>query len=193
MNTADNFILYRRIYRMRKQKFKPTAIATALGIPIATVYKVLRQFGHHEQELHPHGKAMHHKSDTAYIVPLDRPQYLVLDLGGQLTFRHMKPLKEEFQKVVDSSDTRPVALRLAEVEAADSSGIGLMMNFHMQMQKKGRTVLLLDPNKNIDSVLRQLSIYNTLPVFGTELALEEKIKDFLPKADDRSRRGRIKF
>lgn len=188
MNT-DEFVLYRRIYRMRKQKFKPTAIAAVLGIPMATVYRVLKQFSHHEDSAH--GKNPGQKeAEAAYVVPMERPHYLVLDLGGQFIVRYVKPLREEFQKVVDSTDKRPVALRLTAVQTADSSGIGLLMNFHAQMQKKNRPVVLLDPSKTMDALLRQLSIYNTVPVFGTEIALEEKIKDLMPKADDRSRRVR---
>lgn len=189
MNT-DDFILYRRIYRMRKQKFKPTAIAAALSIPIATVYKVLKQFNQHGEA--GHGKSSEKSGqEAAYMVPMERPDYLVLDLGGQFVVRHIKSLREEFQKIADAPDQRLVALRLAEVQTADSSGIGLLMNFHAQMQKKNRPVVLLDPSKSMDALLRQLSIYSTLPVFGTELALQEKLKDLMPKADPR--RARMKF
>ncbi len=188
MNT-DEFILYRRIYRMRKQMFKPTAIAAALRIPMATVYKVLKQFSHHDEGVQSKGQGPD-GMEAAYVVPMDRPNYLVLDLGGQFIVRYIKPLREEFQKIVDAADTRLVALRLAEVQTADSSGIGLLMNFHAQMQKKNRPVVLLDPSKTMDALLRQLSIYNTLPVFGTELAIEEKLKELMPKTDDRNRRAR---
>ena len=51
-------------------------------------------------------------------------------------------------------------------------------------------MVLLDPSKTMDALLRQLSIYNTLPVFGTELAIEEKLKELMPKTDDRNRRAR---
>lgn len=187
---SDKFQLYRRIYRMRRQRFKPAEIATALELPIGTILKVIGQFENREFAAPTNVKSGAKKSDAAYIIPVERNQYLILDIGGPLTYKHIRPIRDEFQKILRREEKRATALRLADTNGVDSSAVGAIVSFNTDMTRKGARVLLLDPSREIDRLFKQLNIYERIPVFGTETALEQWVRDF-QASEDKGKRGRL--
>jgi anti-anti-sigma regulatory factor len=194
MNEDQQYVLYRRIYRMRKKKFKPAEIATVLDLPIGTVQKILNQLD--ENGVSPGletEKATQVKTESnAYVIPVLRKEYHILDLGGVFTFQFLKTLRAEFEEVLKSKDSWPVAIKMNDAVSVDSSIVGLIMNFAKEMKSIGRTVVFLDPSKPVDNLFKQLNLYEKIPVYGTELVLQEKIKELnLHSSEEKKRRGRF--
>lgn len=175
---------------MKKQNFKDTEIATALDLPVGTIHKILKQLQNKKsiEDVVEENVVAASDTETVYIIPIERNKYIIIDISGSLIIKHLKSFKEELHKILESGDIRPVALRLTEINRIDSSAVGVIVNFNKNMLKKGRKVFFLDPSTEIDPILRQLNIYETIPVVGTELILEQKLKEFF---DERSRKSRL--
>ena len=185
MKQQDNSALYHRIYRLNKRDFRPAQIAAALDIPLGTVIKVLKQLEQSKMEVSGHGT--HHKhehGEAVYIVVSDRKLYIMLDIGGSLVLDSLKAFREELQKTLESTDMRPVVLRLTDVRIADSSAIGTITNFHKNMVKKNRKVAFLDPSREVDAIFKELNMYKIIPVYGTEMAL---MQEFVNVAEEKKR------
>jgi anti-anti-sigma factor len=192
MKEQDKTLLYRRIYRLDRRNFKPAQISTALDLPVGTVIKVLKHLKQQNGEIPEDTIAVPDKLNEPFsILTSDRKTYLILDIGGDLIAKNLVPFREELQKALKSDDVRPVALRLSDVENADSTAIGAIANFNKSMIEKNRRMVFLDPSEKIDRLFKQLNMYSAIPVFGTEMAVEKALTS---SGDDKVKRGRfLKF
>lgn len=176
----DNLLLYRRVYRLHKRNFKPVEIATILELPVSTVNQVVNHLLNRDKnriDTPESIAASSMGSDIVEIITMQRKGYLVVDIGGNLVLQKLKPLRDEFTRLLEQDDNPVVALRLYDVTLIDSSAIGLMVNFSKKMEKNNRKVMFLDPSESVESIIRELNINTVIPIMGTELALERHLEE----------------
>jgi len=175
--------MYHRLYRLAKREVDPRLIAAALNIPLRTVHTVLERMKQpkgddtvkNTTELPHHSHKQKAEDETGFLDIYFYPKirYAILQLVGVVSQQTCDMLGKEFKRIFSSS-WKAVALRLTDVTKLDKNGSILITQFYLDMEKHGRYIALLDPAPEIDPALREYGIEDTVPVFGTERAFEEK-------------------
>jgi len=168
--------MYRRIYRLIKRQIDPRVIANTLNIPLRTVESIIHRYGKTSAEdLALDVEA--DSDDTAQNGFLDiynypKTRYSIIQIVGTLTKEYIDQFHDELEKT-STTAIKALAIRMSDVSNIDSAGAGILLKYFERFQTYGKYFALLDPPPELETLLSNLKIADTIPIFGTERAFEE--------------------
>ena len=169
------------MYWYAKRNVDPARIAAALNLPIKTVQHLIDILG---EEKKPDG-AKHLKKQLPFaaeassaddfldLFAFTKTRYTVVDISGSIVKQYLPKLRELLLKV-GIADRKPFALKMTDVALIDESGIAAIKTLYTGFKHQGRYCAILDPSPAVESVIKQHGLDTIIPIFGTEIAFEEK-------------------
>ncbi len=163
--------IYRRLYRLIKRGVEPRRIAATLELPIKTVQNIIFRL---EQGWNGSDSGSHEDHDDyldAYL--LTKTRHTVLQLVGKAVSSTLNSLQTEIAKL-ENCNSRAMAIKISDVTQIDEPASKELIEFKKRMDQAGRYVALLDPPQELEPALLELKLEESIPVFGTETAFEER-------------------
>ncbi len=178
--------LYHRIYWYAKRNVDPRVIAHTLKIPLKTVEHLIERLSSPDSPKKvSKGESVEAPSrplpssiaaptrDFLDIFAFAKTRWTVIDISGMVTKANIEKLHMELEKLL-GSDWKTVALRMADVKDIDKDGFAALKTFHESFVAMRRYAAILDPSPEVDRFLAARDPDFTIPVFGTEIAFEER-------------------
>ncbi len=167
--------MYHRIYRMIKRKVDPQYIAATLNLPLKMINNIV--FRIKQGEFSDPSALIAKQEDHSVVDFLDvylyaKTRYAIIQLVGALSKPHIYLVENELDKSIAAS-WKAVALRLTDVHAIDSDSCNFILSSFQKYQTAGRYLALLDPSPEIEPILSEHNMEDSVPIFGTERAFEE--------------------
>lgn len=170
--------IYHRIYRMAAKRIPSDQIAFTLDLPINVIKNIVDRFfqpsietpNNDEKKVPKEYKSEKQSYLDIYI--LQRLRFSIIDLNGMVTEDHITHLQEELNKIL-KSNLKMIAIRMANVKTINEAGLSTILSFFREFLNKGRYAAILDPSKEIETLLIEKEVEKEMPVFGTEKAFEE--------------------
>jgi anti-sigma B factor antagonist len=94
------------------------------------------------------------------------PQENVVRLTGLLDVRSVRDVREELNELIDASDGA-IIVDLAEVDAIDATGLGLLVATHRRAHLLGRQLVLRHPAPSVIRILAVTRLHRILHVERT--------------------------
>lgn len=170
--------MYKRIYRLVKRQVDSRVIANTLNIPVRTVEGIVSRLGksaagEFSNENDPVGVLAGDQDGgflDIYMYPKTR--YAVIEIVGTLTAQYLAAFIEELEKAYNSS-LKAFAIRMADITRLDEQAAKTIILYFEKFQSYGRYLAILDPSPDLEALLVQYKIDQTIPIFGTERAFED--------------------
>jgi anti-anti-sigma regulatory factor len=164
--------IYRRIYRLGKQKVEPRLIAATVKLPVRTVRSVLERLftpgARNAIKMDAHDE----HNDTLSVFVYTKSRYAVLDLTGTLSIDNCETFIQELEQLLQSQ-IKAVAVRLTDVPKIEMSAVQALLDMKEKFDYRGRYLGLLDPSPKIEADIVKFGIDEKIPIFGTESAFED--------------------
>ena len=90
------------------------------------------------------------------IYILQRLRFSIIDLNGMVTDIHINRLQEELDTVL-KSNIKIIAIRMSNVKAINETGLATVLSFQKDFSKRGRYTAILDPSKEIETFINELT------------------------------------
>lgn len=167
--------MYHRIYRMIKRNIDPKRIAATLNLPVKTITNIVSRInqGFNTQPDYSGEPSEDHSGiDFLDIYLYTKTRYAVIQLVGSLNKQHLYLLENELEKSASAS-YKALALRMTDVHIIDVEACNLIVSAFKKYQNLGRYLAILDPSPEIEVVLTEFNLEETVPIFGTERAFED--------------------
>ena len=94
----------------------------------------------------------------------DKGQALVVYLSGEIDHHSAAPLKRALDSALSESDEKICILDMTHVSLMYSSGLGILLGRYNIMCGRGGVLIIRNPNKTIDTILRMSGIYSIINV-----------------------------
>jgi len=173
--------IYHRLYWYAKRNVDPARIAAALNLSIKTVHQIIGKLAEENNRksaaeslppLHPAStKAL--PADFLDLFVFTKTRYSVVDISGSIDKMHIQKFRETLLKIT-STDRKPLALKMTDVTTIDDTGVGSIKTLYTDIARQGRYCAILDPSLAVESALKRHGLDALIPIFGTELAFEER-------------------
>jgi anti-anti-sigma factor len=108
---------------------------------------------------------------TYSYTPGQREGTMILRLIGPLTLSTMFGFQDEFRSVTP----QVLIMDMSEVPYIDSAGLGLIMNYYVAAQDRGRKLLLAGVNDRVKALFEMTRVQNVLTSFPTVEAAEASL------------------
>jgi anti-anti-sigma factor len=96
---------------------------------------------------------------------------MILKLAGPLTLSTMFSFQDQFRAM----KPKVLILDLSEMPYMDSAGLGLVMNYYVSADSRGRTILLASVNERVQALLQMTKVDSVLKSFPTVAAAESSL------------------
>jgi anti-anti-sigma regulatory factor len=170
--------MYKRIYRLVKRQIDPRVIANTLNIPVRTVEGIITRLekssvGEFSNETGTLNIAAENQDGGFLdIYMYTKTRYAVMEIVGTLTSQYLVAFTAELEKAYNSS-LKAFAIRMVDITQIDEQAAKTILEYFEKFQSYGRYLAILDPSPNLESLLIQYKIDQTIPIFGTERAFED--------------------
>jgi anti-anti-sigma regulatory factor len=188
--------IYRRVYRLMKQRIDPPLIAAAVNLPLSAILHVIGrlekkpELAGSESEGAPLSTKYQKESGSEVFLDVyyfTKPKYSIVQLVGHIVAGSKPVIEREFHKI-RTSVWKSIALQMAEVTAMDETGAAMVLDLCKEIKSHERYIALLAPSVHIESVIEQYKMEELVPIFGTTNAYEKGASSYRPT--DASSRGR---
>lgn len=79
----------------------------------------------------------------------------IIKISGKIVDTDVKAFQDELERLY-KNDAAQVALDISGVEFMDSYGLGVIVYFHTRMEKAGRTLVIVNENKDEEAYMNKL-------------------------------------
>jgi len=97
--------------------------------------------------------------------------HTIIDVNGEVNYFNIENFKKTLLHIAEG-DTQSVIVNMENIEAIDSSGIGVIISSYKKMQKRDGSFALLNVNQNIMALLTLSTIDKFLEIYSSEEELE---------------------
>jgi stage II sporulation protein AA (anti-sigma F factor antagonist) len=114
----------------------------------------------------------HFKERTSFMQDIctitDSPSLLTVSLCGELDHHAAKELCRKIDDALYHTCARQIVLDLREIRFMDSAGLGLIFGRYRRICELGATLILRDPNPQVEKILRLAGVERIIPVQYTK-------------------------
>ena len=148
--------MYRRVYRLMKQRFEPPLIAAAVNLPLSTILNVINrlerkpELAGSESEGVPRPSAARDASTEMFldVYYLTKSRYTIVQFVGHITAKSKDIFEQEAHKI-KTSVWKSIALQLTDVTMLDETGIILLIDLCKDLQSRERYVPCSLPRRRL--------------------------------------------
>ncbi len=165
-----NMNIYHRIFKLYQRKIPVQQIAATTHMPLKSVKEIIRKFNADKQIT----KIEEVEETEQYLdVHITKHRkYTLVDYSGFFI--------EDFSDVINNAIIEirqqlgsTLAIKMDEVVKVDSSSMQRLVDYHKELHKIGKSLVLLSPSDSVESFIDEHNIEATMKIFGTISAFEE--------------------
>jgi anti-anti-sigma regulatory factor len=188
--------IYRRVYRLMKQRFEPPLIAAAINLPLSTILNVIGrlekkpELAGSESEGIPPAPAAKNAADEVFldVYYFAKSRYTIVQFVGHLVAASQTIIEQELHKI-RSSVWKSIALQMAEVTMMDETGAVMLVDLCKELQSRERYVALLSPSMQLEPMISKFRMEEQIPIFGTTNAFEKGASSYKPASASSHAKG----
>lgn len=109
---------------------------------------------------------MHHDTSRLRLFSRRTPGHIVLAIHGDLDIATTAGLRDQIAIVVEDT-TVPVIIDLSGVSFCDASGLALLVGAQRRARRRGLTVALSGPRRNVSKLLRISGLDRAFTIYPT--------------------------
>ncbi len=162
--------IYHRIFNLYQRKIPVQQIAATTHMPLKSVKEIIRKFNADQQS----GKVEEVEAVEQYLdVHITKHRkYTLVDYSGFFI--------EDFSEIINNAIIEirqqlgsTLAIKMDEVVKVDSHSMQLLVDYHKELHKIGKSLVLLSPSDSVERFIDKNNIEGTIKIFGTLSAFEE--------------------
>lgn len=88
----------------------------------------------------------------------------IVRLAGSLDVRIVGRVRQQLNELIDSGDDQDVVVDLAQLEAVDATGLGVLFTAHRRAERLGRNLVLRHPRPAVGRVLAMTKLSRVLHI-----------------------------
>jgi anti-anti-sigma factor len=96
--------------------------------------------------------------------------HTIIDVNGEINYFNIDNFKKTLLHIAEG-DSKSVVVNMENIDAIDSSGIGVIISTYKKMQKRDGSFGLLNVNQNIMALLTLSTIDKFLEIYSSEMEL----------------------